>query len=69
VKFADTQGAEENPDADSHPANPNRKESCWNCYKLFSMAEIQAKTDSVTNKIFCSDATLQKHLMSSQIPC
>jgi hypothetical protein len=33
------------------------------------MADIYAKTDPVTNKNFCSDACLQKHLMTSQIKC
>ncbi len=36
---------------DEHPANPFRKESCWNCYKLFSMADTHAKTDPSTNKV------------------
>jgi hypothetical protein len=33
------------------------------------MADIHAKTDPVTNKNFCSDACLQKHLMANQIAC
>lgn len=54
MKFADTKQTSEvgnQDEVDNHPANPSRKESCWNCYKLFSMADIKAKTDPVTNKV------------------
>jgi hypothetical protein len=53
VRFNDTNaaGGGENEAAEYHPANPSRKESCWNCYKLFSMADVQAKTDPVTHKV------------------
>lgn len=33
------------------------------------MSDIAAKTDPVSNKSFCSDACLQKHLVSNQISC
>ena len=55
VKFADTKQTSEavgnQDEVDNHIANPSRKESCWNCYKLFSMADVRAKSDPVTSKV------------------
>jgi hypothetical protein len=62
VRFSNTSGAgaitADSEAAENHIANPNRKESCWNCYKLFSMADINAKTDPTTNKVFYLYLTL-----------
>ncbi|CDW76639.1 sam domain containing protein [Stylonychia lemnae] len=44
-----------------------RKESCWNCYKLFP-AE-QSLMDQATKRHFCSQGCYDKNMQANQIPC
>eukprot|EP00347_Sterkiella_histriomuscorum_P018524 403345183 len=48
-------------------AASSRKESCWNCYKLFPA--IQAIADHATKRSFCSELCFEKNMQANSIKC
>lgn len=38
-----------------------QKESCWNCYKLFSREDKTCVNDTESKRTFCSQVCFSKH--------
>lgn len=44
------------------------KESCWNCYKLFTVGK-EGVRDEETKRAFCQQSCYDKHLVASKQTC